>query len=41
MVLSIKQIQLNFISTTKALLQTLKYARFDILLVYVQFVYTQ
>jgi hypothetical protein len=41
MVLSITQIQLNFISTIKALLQTLKDARFDILLAYVQFVYTQ
>jgi len=41
MVLSITQIQLNLISTTKALLQTLKDAGFDILLAYVQFVYTQ
>jgi len=36
-----QQIQFNFISTIKALLQTLKNIEFDILLVYVQFIYTQ
>jgi hypothetical protein len=40
MELSITEIQLNLILTTKALLQTLKDAEFDILLAYMQFVYT-
>jgi hypothetical protein len=41
MILSITEIQLNLILTTKVLLQTLKDAEFDILLAYVQFIYTQ
>jgi hypothetical protein len=41
MVLSITQIQLNLVLTTKTLLQTLKDVGFDILLAHVQSVCTQ
>jgi len=40
MVLSITQIQLNLISTTKTLIQTLRDAEFDILLTHVQSICT-
>jgi hypothetical protein len=41
MVLSITQIQLNFISTTKVLFQILKDNGFDLLLAHVQSICTQ